>query len=130
MEGTHGVWRGSPLHPGASRALSTLASRIAHGSLELFVQFNSSMGWILLPEGLHHVVFAVSCPGAAMQVGRTYGGLADEDRIFQNLYGEHGWRLKDAMKRVRLEGGGERDPGDFILSSHLPTICFAPGSMV
>jgi NADH dehydrogenase (ubiquinone) flavoprotein 1 len=28
----------------------------------------------------------------------SYGGLKDADRIFTNLYGEHDWRLKDAMK--------------------------------
>ena len=32
---------------------------------------------------------------------RHHGGLADEDRIFTNLYGERDFRLKDAMKRVR-----------------------------
>lgn len=30
---------------------------------------------------------------------RTYGGLKDQDRIFQNLYGKHDWRLKGAMSR-------------------------------
>jgi len=30
---------------------------------------------------------------------RHHGGLADEDRIFTNLYGERDFRLKDAMKR-------------------------------
>ena len=29
---------------------------------------------------------------------RTYGGLRDQDRIFQNLYGHHGADLKSAMK--------------------------------
>lgn len=29
---------------------------------------------------------------------RTHGGLRDEDRIFQNLYGHHGADLKSAMK--------------------------------
>ena len=29
---------------------------------------------------------------------RTYGGLKDQDRIFQNLYGHHGADLKSAMK--------------------------------
>lgn len=29
----------------------------------------------------------------------SYGGLADEDRIFTNLYGNGDWRLKDALKR-------------------------------
>jgi len=30
---------------------------------------------------------------------RNYGGLADEDRIFTNIYGRHDWRLKGALKR-------------------------------
>jgi hypothetical protein len=29
---------------------------------------------------------------------RTHGGLKDQDRIFQNLYGHHGADLKSAMK--------------------------------
>lgn len=28
-----------------------------------------------------------------------FGPLADQDRIFTNLYGRHDWRLKGAMKR-------------------------------
>lgn len=28
-----------------------------------------------------------------------YGPLADQDRIFTNLYGRHDWRLKGAMAR-------------------------------
>jgi hypothetical protein len=31
---------------------------------------------------------------------RTYGGLKDQDRIFQNIYGEHDFSLKGAMKLV------------------------------
>ena len=30
---------------------------------------------------------------------KTYGGLADQDRIFQNIYGEQDWALRDARKR-------------------------------
>ena len=30
---------------------------------------------------------------------KTYGPLADEDRIFTNLYGRHDWRLKGAVSR-------------------------------
>ena len=37
---------------------------------------------------------------AALAVTRHYGGLADEDRIFQNLYGQRDWGLKGALKRV------------------------------
>ena len=39
----------------------------------------------------------VTDPG--MLAGQLSGGLKDEDRIFQNLYGDGDWRLKDAMKR-------------------------------
>lgn len=31
-----------------------------------------------------------------------FGPLADEDRIFTNLYGRHDWHLKGAIKRVSL----------------------------
>ena len=30
----------------------------------------------------------------------SWGGLADQDRIFTNLYGERDWRLVDALKRA------------------------------
>ena len=30
---------------------------------------------------------------------QVYGPLADEDRIFTNLYGRHDWRLKGALSR-------------------------------
>ncbi|EDQ89005.1 uncharacterized protein MONBRDRAFT_32579 [Monosiga brevicollis MX1] len=36
-----------------------------------------------------------ACTGAV----RHYGGLADDDRVFQNLYGRHDWGLKGALKR-------------------------------
>ena len=29
----------------------------------------------------------------------SWGGLADQDRIFTNLHGEQDWRLVDALKR-------------------------------
>ena len=29
----------------------------------------------------------------------TYGPLADQDRIFTNIYGRHDWRIKGAMAR-------------------------------
>lgn len=32
-------------------------------------------------------------------VQTKYGPLADQDRIFTNLYGRHDWRLKGALKR-------------------------------
>lgn len=33
------------------------------------------------------------------QTKTKFGPLADEDRIFTNLYGRHDWRLKGAQKR-------------------------------
>eukprot|EP00975_Prorocentrum_lima_P000880 185937-Prorocentrum_lima.AAC.1 len=36
---------------------------------------------------------------AEPQLTRVYGGLADEDRIFTNIYGEQDWRIGDALKR-------------------------------
>lgn len=33
------------------------------------------------------------------QTKTKFGGLADQDRIFTNLYGRHDWKLKGAMKR-------------------------------
>jgi len=42
---------------------------------------------------------SLSDVASAPVLGRVYGGLKDQDRIFQNLYGEQDWRLKDAMKR-------------------------------
>lgn len=33
------------------------------------------------------------------QTKTTFGPLADQDRIFTNLYGRHDWRIKGALKR-------------------------------
>lgn len=33
------------------------------------------------------------------QTKTVFGPLADQDRIFTNLYGRHDWRLKGAVKR-------------------------------
>lgn len=33
------------------------------------------------------------------QTKTTFGNLADEDRVFTNLYGRHDWRLKGSMRR-------------------------------
>eukprot|EP00164_Ancoracysta_twista_P005044 GFYU01006867.1.p1 GENE.GFYU01006867.1~~GFYU01006867.1.p1 ORF type:complete len:478 (-),score=160.54 GFYU01006867.1:220-1617(-) len=38
-------------------------------------------------------------PAAASYSTRSYGGLKDEDRVFQNLYGRHDWHIKGAEKR-------------------------------
>eukprot|EP00730_Choanoeca_flexa_P006321 TRINITY_DN12134_c0_g1_i1.p1 TRINITY_DN12134_c0_g1~~TRINITY_DN12134_c0_g1_i1.p1 ORF type:complete len:493 (+),score=104.81 TRINITY_DN12134_c0_g1_i1:93-1481(+) len=45
----------------------------------------------------------IARPAAAvarsMVAARSYGGLQDQDRIFQNLYGQHDWGIKGAEKR-------------------------------
>jgi len=40
-----------------------------------------------------------STDASAAEPVKTYGPLADEDRIFTNLYGRHDWKLKGAMAR-------------------------------
>ena len=55
-------------------------------------------------RGLHTSAVARQAPAAAAPAApaappRKYGGLADADRIFTNLYGEQDWRLKAALKR-------------------------------
>ena len=45
---------------------------------------------------------AAAAAAATSKPQRTYGGLNDDDRVFQNLYGVHDWRLKEAMKRVSI----------------------------
>lgn len=43
---------------------------------------------------------ATAPPGAPPPQTKTvFGPLADQDRIFTNLYGRHDWRLKGALKR-------------------------------
>ncbi len=58
----------------------------------------------LVRARMPHVASATYSTAATTQAAkpaRKYGGLKDEDRIFQNLYGLHDWHLKGAMKRVR-----------------------------
>ncbi|KAF8569706.1 hypothetical protein P879_03104 [Paragonimus westermani] len=42
---------------------------------------------------------ALASTAATPTTKTVYGPLADQDRIFTNLYGRHDWRLKGAMKR-------------------------------
>merc|ERR1711878_181545 len=47
-----------------------------------------------------HVSAYLDAAEAAAPVAKTkFGPLADEDRIFRNLYGRHDWRLKGALSR-------------------------------
>jgi len=43
--------------------------------------------------------FSSAVAAGAAPLTRSYGGLSDQDRIFQNLYGEQDWALKDAERR-------------------------------
>jgi len=56
-----------------------------------------------LPASLHVQRFQSTQappPGTPPPQTKTkFGPLADEDRIFTNLYGRHDWRLKGALKR-------------------------------
>ncbi|CAH8628437.1 unnamed protein product [Heterobilharzia americana] len=45
---------------------------------------------------------ASSATPTAQTTKTTYGPLSDDDRVFTNIYGRHDWRLKGAMKRVKL----------------------------
>ncbi len=43
---------------------------------------------------------AQPAPTAAQQHVRVYGGLKDQDRIFQNIYGRQDVGIEGALKRV------------------------------
>lgn len=52
-----------------------------------------------IPDRQHSRGLATVQDGPAPPPKRThFGGLKDQDRIFQNLYGHHGADLKSAMK--------------------------------
>lgn len=70
---------------GVARAASTAASRSANPSIAAgSSSFQSARSYATVQEG--------------QPQQRRYGGLKDQDRIFQNLYGRHGTDLKSAMK--------------------------------
>ena len=78
---------------------------------------------------------------------RTYGGLKDQDRIFQNLYSHHGPDLKSAMKYgdwyktkeilakghdwiiSEVKASGLRGRGGAGFPSGLKWVCFCPGAI-
>ena len=74
---------------------------------------NSSLAATVNSSSLssQHRTYATVQEGAAPK--RTYGGLKDQDRIFQNLYGHHGADLKSAMKY-----GDWHRTKDIILKGH------------
>lgn len=53
----------------------------------------------LAPRANQHVRLFSAAGEGAPDLTRVYGGLSDQDRIFQNVYGEHGWDLKASQKR-------------------------------
>ena len=56
-------------------------------------------GSVPIPRQQHIRGLATVQDGPAQPPKRThFGGLKDQDRIFQNLYGHHGADLKSAMK--------------------------------
>ncbi|KAL7738728.1 hypothetical protein ACLKA6_001063 [Drosophila palustris] len=55
-----------------------------------------------IPASLQHRLQSTQAPPPGTPPPQTktkFGPLADEDRIFTNLYGRHDWRLKGAQKR-------------------------------
>lgn len=73
---------------GVARAASTAVSRSANPSIAASAAGSSSLQ--------NTRSYATVQEGQPQQ--RRYGGLKDQDRIFQNLYGRHGTDLKSAMK--------------------------------
>lgn len=77
------------------RSAGVLCHRI-HPSITSAYRVNRS---ISKPEQQQSRGLATVQDGPAQPPKRThFGGLKDQDRIFQNLYGHHGADLKSAMK--------------------------------
>lgn len=59
------------------------------------------LGAVVNPLIGNQIVRSNSTPPGAPppQTKTVFGPLADQDRIFTNLYGRHDWRLKGALKR-------------------------------
>lgn len=79
-------------HP-SSQSLSRLTSRVLPSASATIHSSTSSPS---RPQRQHRRGLATVQDGASKT--RHYGGLKDEDRIFQNLYGHHGADLQSAMK--------------------------------
>lgn len=80
------------VHSTASRALADVSSRIQG------------------PRRRATAVTRGPQSSADPQLTGVYGGLSDQDRIFQNLYGKEDWRLQDAERRVRAARGDIAPP--------------------
>jgi hypothetical protein len=80
-------------HAPSPKAVSALSSRILPSTAGAASRLPSSVGPAQQTRGLATVQDAPQPPK------RThFGGLKDQDRIFQNLYGHHGADLKSAKK--------------------------------
>lgn len=74
---------------------TTTAKAVAKAASRSSSTLNSSLA-ATSSSSLHARSYATVQEGAPQQ--RHYGGLKDQDRIFQNLYSHHGTDLKSAMK--------------------------------
>jgi NADH dehydrogenase (ubiquinone) flavoprotein 1 len=78
-----------------------ILGRMAYNCLIKINQFSKPQIAALVPliKNVQQVRL-YSQPGTPPPQTKTkFGGLADQDRIFTNLYGRHDWRLKGAQKR-------------------------------
>jgi len=78
-------------HAPSTKAVSTLTTRVLPAATAVS-RFPSSVGQ--QSRGLA----TVQDPPAPPPKRTKFGGLKDQDRIFQNLYGHHGADLKSAKK--------------------------------
>jgi NADH dehydrogenase (ubiquinone) flavoprotein 1 len=80
-------------HAPSPKAVSSLSTRVIPATAHAASRFPSSVSPSQQSRGLATVQDAPPPPK------RThFGGLKDQDRIFQNLYGHHGADLKSAKK--------------------------------
>lgn len=78
----------------AARNASTRTVAIAATSTTRLAQLQSIQAAVTVVRGLA----TVNTGSAAPPKKTKFGGLSDQDRIFQNLFGQHGADLKTAMK--------------------------------
>ena len=85
-----GCWAAREMR-GAMRSKMALARAWVYGS--------ASGSAPVLGAGFARAMASDAAGAAAGAVKTTYGGLRDQDRIFQNIYGEHDKSLEGAEKR-------------------------------
>ena len=67
--------------------------------LFLIIALKSAIPVCQAVSKFHVSAYLDAAEAAAPPMKTKFGPLADEDRIFRNLYGRHDWRLKGAMAR-------------------------------